>query len=129
METQDLAEESWESERVLSRNQLMDESCQYISANGSLKLLCRLDYFPEMFENETVKDCQDDLAALKKRAGDQVRVSVGTLLESKALSDLEIKTADGRVFQAHKVVLAGVVNLINPSYCLVRFLVSFQINK
>jgi hypothetical protein len=39
--------------------------------------------------------------------GDKILQSVGMLLQSQALSDLKIKTSDGKEFQAHKIILGG----------------------
>jgi hypothetical protein len=55
------------------------------------------------------KGKDEELKGLKERAGDKVLQNMGTLLDSQALSDLKIKTSDGKVFQAHKSILAGLV--------------------
>jgi hypothetical protein len=49
----------------------------------------------------------EELMGLKKRTGDEILRNVGTLFESQALSNLKIKTSDGKVFQAQKLILAG----------------------
>jgi hypothetical protein len=56
---------------------------------------------------ECKKGKDEELVGLKERAGDKVLQNMGTLLDSQALSDLRIKTSDGKVFQAHKLILAG----------------------
>jgi hypothetical protein len=65
----------------------------------------RFVQFGDIVECKTGKD--EELVGLKERAGDKVQQNVGMLLESQALSDLKIKTSDGKVFQAHKLILAG----------------------
>jgi hypothetical protein len=50
---------------------------------------------------------EEELVGLKERAGDKVLQNMGTLLDSQALSDLKIKTSDGKLFQPHKSILAG----------------------
>jgi hypothetical protein len=70
---------------------------------------------------ECKKGKDEELVGLKERAVHKVLQNMGTLLDSQALSDLRIKTSDGKVFQAHKLILAGsfcidlfsVINLIN----------------
>jgi hypothetical protein len=65
----------------------------------------RFVQFGEIVECKTETD--EELVGLKERAGDKVLQNMGTLLDSQALSDLKIKTSDGKVFQAHKFILAG----------------------
>jgi hypothetical protein len=55
------------------------------------------------------KGKEEELKGLKERVGDKVLQNMGTLLDSQALSDLKIKTSDGKVFQAHKSILEGTV--------------------
>jgi hypothetical protein len=61
--------------------------------------------FGEIEECKKGKD--EELVGLKERAGDKIQQNVRTLLQSQALSDLRIKTSDGKVFHAHKLILAG----------------------
>jgi hypothetical protein len=63
--------------------------------------------FGEIVESKMGKD--EELVGLKERAGDKILQNFGTLLDSQALSDLKIKTSDGKVFQTHKSILAGSV--------------------
>jgi hypothetical protein len=61
--------------------------------------------FGEIVECKT--ETEEELKGQKDRTGDTILQNVGTLLDSKALSDLRIKTSDGKLFQAHKLILAG----------------------
>jgi hypothetical protein len=54
-----------------------------------------------------VRGKEEELVGLKERTGDKILQNVGALMNSQALSDLKIKTSDGKVFQAHKSILAG----------------------
>jgi hypothetical protein len=65
----------------------------------------RFVQFGEIVECKTETD--EELMGLKERAGGKILQNVGKLFESQALSDLKIKTSDGKVFQAHKLILAG----------------------
>jgi hypothetical protein len=56
---------------------------------------------------ECKKGKEEELVGLKVKTGDEILQNVGTLLDSQALSDLKIQTSDGKVFQAHKSILAG----------------------
>jgi hypothetical protein len=56
---------------------------------------------------ECKKEKDEELKGLKDRTGDTILRNVGTLLDSHDLPDLKIKTSDGKVFQAHKLILAG----------------------
>jgi hypothetical protein len=67
----------------------------------------RFVQFGEIEECKKRKD--EELKRLKERAGDKILQNVGKLFESQALSDFKIKTLDGKVFQAHKLILAGSV--------------------
>jgi hypothetical protein len=65
----------------------------------------RFVQFGEIEECKKRKD--EELKGLKERTGDKILQNVGKLFESQALADLKIKTSDGKVFQAHKFILAG----------------------
>jgi hypothetical protein len=78
---------------------------RYLSPDGTLKMRIRFVQFGEIVGCKKEKD--EELVGLKERAGDKVLQNMGTLLDSQALSDLKIKTSDGKVFQAHKSILAG----------------------
>jgi hypothetical protein len=98
----------WEPFFTLS--QLRNPGCRYLSPDGTLKMHIRFVQFGEIVECKRGKD--EELKGLKERTGDKILQNVGTLLDSQALSDLRIKTSDGKVFQAHKLILAG-------SFCIV----------
>jgi hypothetical protein len=77
---------------------------------------------------ECKKGKDEELVGLKERAGDKVLQNMGTLLDSQALSDLKIKTSDGKVFQAHKLILAGSVCIFfshhshhNNRFCIILY--------
>jgi hypothetical protein len=78
-----------------------------LSTEGTLKLRIRFVQFGEIVECKTETD--EELKGLKERAGGKILQNVGKLFDSQALSDLKIKTSDGKVFQAHKSILAGSV--------------------
>jgi hypothetical protein len=86
---------------------LRKPECRHLSPDGTLKLRIRFVQFGEIVECK--KGTDEELKWLKERAGDKVLQNVGTLLDSQALSDLKIKTSDGKIFQAHKSILAGSV--------------------
>jgi hypothetical protein len=93
----------WEEFFTLS--ELKDPERRYISPEGTLKMRIRFVKFGEIVECKMGKD--EELKELKVKAGDKILQSVGKLFESQALSDLKIKTSDGKVFQTHKFILAG----------------------
>jgi hypothetical protein len=86
-------------------SQLRDPENRYLSPEGTLRMRIRFVQFGGILECKEGKD--EELVGLKERAGDKVLQNMGTLLDSQALSDLQIKTSDGKVFQAHKLILAG----------------------
>jgi hypothetical protein len=79
-------------------------SC-YLSSDGTLKMRIRFVQFAGIVECKKGKD--EELMELKVKTGDKILQSVGMLLQSQALSDLKIKTSDGKVFLAHKIILGG----------------------
>jgi hypothetical protein len=93
----------WKSFFTLS--ELKDPGCRYLSLDGTLKIRIRFVQFGEIVGCKTETD--EELVGLKERAGGKILQNVGTLLDSQALSDLKIQTSDGKVFQAHKLILAG----------------------
>jgi hypothetical protein len=78
---------------------------RYLSPDGTLKLRIRFVQFGGILECKKGKD--EELMELKERARGKILQNVGTLLNSQALSDLKMKTSDGKVFQAHMLILAG----------------------
>jgi hypothetical protein len=103
----------WEEFFILS--ELKDPERRYLSPDGTLKMRIRFVQFGGIVECKLGKD--DKLVGLKERAGDKILQNVGMLFESQALSDLKIKTSDGKVFQAHKSILGGsVFNFFQSSF-------------
>jgi hypothetical protein len=94
----------------LTLSELRNPGCRYLSSDGTLKMRIRLVQFGEILECK--QETEEELKGLKDRTGDKLRQDVGTLLDSQALSDLQIKTSDGKLFQAHKLILGG-------SFCIV----------
>jgi hypothetical protein len=84
---------------------LSKPECGWLSSEGTLKMRIRFVQFGGIVGCKKGKD--EELVGLKERTGDKVLQNMGTLLDSQALSDLRIKTSDGKVFQAHKSILAG----------------------
>jgi hypothetical protein len=76
----------------------------------------RFVQFGDIVECKKGKD--EELVGLKEKAGDKILQSVGKLLDSQALSDLKIKTSDGKVFRAHKSILGGPLILFKVIYLL-----------
>jgi hypothetical protein len=93
----------WEYFFFLSH--LRDPAWADLSADGTFKMRIRFVQFGEIVECKRGKD--EELVGLKERTGDKILQNVGALMDSQALSDLQIKTSDGKVFQAHKSILAG----------------------
>jgi hypothetical protein len=93
----------WESFFTLS--ELEDPENRWRSPHETLKLRIRFLQFGGMLGCKEGKE--EELVGLKVKTGDEILLNVGTLLESQALSDLQIQTSDGKVFQAHKSILAG----------------------
>jgi hypothetical protein len=93
----------WGNFFILS--ELRNPECRWLSPDGTLKMRFRFVQFGEIVECK--KETDEELVGLKERAGDKILQNVGMLFESQALSDLKIKTSDGKVFQAHKLILAG----------------------
>jgi hypothetical protein len=83
-------------------SELRNPENRCFSPDGTLKMRIRFVQFGEILGCKTGKD--EELKGLKERAGDKVLQNMGTLLESQALSDLKIKTSDGKLFQAHKSI-------------------------
>jgi hypothetical protein len=96
---------AWGWKKFFTLSELKDPECRYLSLDGTLKLCIRFVQFGGIVECKKGKD--EELKGLKERAGHKILQSVGKLLDSQALSDLKIKTSDGKVFQAHKFILAG----------------------
>jgi hypothetical protein len=92
-------------DKFFTLSELRKPGCRCLSADGTLKMRIRFVQFGEIVECK--KETDEELKGLKERAGDQILQNMGTLFESQALSDLKIKTSDGKVFQAHKLILAG----------------------
>jgi hypothetical protein len=84
---------------------LRDPECRYLSPDGTLKMRIRFVQFGGIVGCKQETD--EELKGLKERAGDKILQNVGNLFESQALSDLKIKTSDGKEFQAHKFILGG----------------------
>jgi hypothetical protein len=95
----------WGWPEFFTLSELKKPGCGYLSPEGTLKMRIRFVQFGEIVECKKRKE--EELVGLKERAGDEILQNVGTLLDSQALSDLKIKTSDGKVFQAHKSILAG----------------------
>jgi hypothetical protein len=95
----------WGWEEFFTLSELKDPGIRYLSPEGTLKLRIRFVQFGGIVECKMGKD--EELMELKVKTGDKILLNVRTLLESQALSDLKIKTTDGKLFQAHKIILAG----------------------
>jgi hypothetical protein len=93
---------------------LRDPECRFLSPDGTLKMRIRFVHFGGIVGWKRGKD--EELKGLKERTGDRVQQNMGTLLQSQALSDLKIETSDGKVFQAHKCILAGPLILFKVIY-------------
>jgi hypothetical protein len=91
--------------KFFTLSELKKPGCRYLSADGTFKMRIRFVQFEGIVECK--RETDEELKGLKERAGDKILQNVGTLFESQALSDLKIKTSDGKVFQAHKLILAG----------------------
>jgi hypothetical protein len=102
----------WDEFFILS--ELRDPECRYLSPDGTLKMCIRFVQFGGIVGCK--KGMDEELKGLKERTGDKVLQNMGTLLDSQALSDLRIKTSDGKVFQAHKSILAGSVYIFQSSF-------------
>jgi hypothetical protein len=92
-------------EKFFTLSQLKKPGCRYLSPDGTLKMRIRFVQFGEIVECKKATD--EEMMGLKERAGHKILQNVGMLFESQALTDLKIKTSDGKVFQAHKFILAG----------------------
>jgi hypothetical protein len=86
-------------------SELRKPGSQYFSPDETFKMRIRFVQFGEIVECKT--ETEEELKGLKDRTGDTILQNVGTLLDSQALSDLKIKTSDGKVFQAQNFILAG----------------------
>jgi hypothetical protein len=95
----------WGWADLFTLSELSKPECRYLSTDGTFKMRIRFVQFGEIVECQRGKD--EELKGLKERTGDKILQNVGALMESQALSDLKIKTSDGKVFQAHKSILAG----------------------
>jgi hypothetical protein len=96
----------WGWHGLFALSELRNPECRYLSPDGTVKMRIRFVQFGEIVEcNKKGKD--EELVGLKEKTGDKILQSVGMLLQSQALSDLKIKTSDGKVFHAHKLILGG----------------------
>jgi hypothetical protein len=95
----------WGWDEIFTLSELSKPGCRYLSPDGTLKMRIRFVQFAGIVESKKGKD--EELMELKVKTGDKILQSVGMLLQSQALSDLKIKTSDGKVFQAHKIILGG----------------------
>jgi hypothetical protein len=86
-------------------SQLRKSGSRCLSTDGTLKLSIRFVQFGGIVECKKGKD--EELKGLKERAGETILLTVGVLLDFQAMSDLKIRTSDGKVFQAYKLILAG----------------------
>jgi hypothetical protein len=77
----------------------------FLSPDGTLKMLIRFVQFGGNLECSSV--LKEDFKPLVVKAVAKVLENVGTLWRSKALSDLKIETLDGKVIEAHRLMLAG----------------------
>jgi hypothetical protein len=91
--------------KFLTFSKIRKPGTRYLSPDGTFKMRIRFVQFGGILECKKEKD--EELKGLKDRTGDTILRNVGTLLDSHDLSDLKIKTSDGKVFQAHKLILAG----------------------
>jgi hypothetical protein len=93
----------WKKFFILSEPR--NPGCRWLSPDGTLKMCIRFVQFGGIVECK--KETDEELKGLKVKTGDEILQNVGALLDSQALSDLKIKTSDGKLFQAHKLILAG----------------------
>jgi hypothetical protein len=77
----------------------------WILPDATLTMRIRFVQFGGIVECKKGKD--EELGGLKERAGGKILQNIGALLDSQVLSDLKIKTSDGKVFHSHKFILAG----------------------
>jgi hypothetical protein len=109
LEPQEVNESGWGFgyDEFCTLSELRDPEDRCLSPDGTLKMRIRFVQFGGIVECKQGKD--EELVGLKVKAGDKILQDVGALLESQALSDLKIQTSNGKVFQAHKIILAGSV--------------------
>jgi hypothetical protein len=81
---------------------------KFFSKEGDFQLCMRVEDF-EKSANSTVtlKKPSGQLGEIEAAAENNVLKKLATLLNSGAVSDLRIETADSKVFHAHKAILAG----------------------
>jgi hypothetical protein len=95
----------WGWDDFFTLSELMNPGKRFLSPQGTFKMRIRFVQFGGILECRKGKE--EELAGLKVKTGDKILQNVGTLLDSHALSDLKIKTSDGKVFQAHKLIRGG----------------------
>jgi hypothetical protein len=81
-----------------------DSINNFLTADGSLKMGIKFIQYGKKSECNPV-DGNDD--TLRQASGAKLLKDFGALLGSKSLSDLKIETKDGRIFDAHKLILSG----------------------
>jgi hypothetical protein len=114
----------WGLPEFFTLSELRDPECRYLSTDGTLKMRIRFVQFGEIVECKKGKD--EELVGLKERAGGKILQNVGALLDSQDLSDLKIKTSDGKLFQAHKLILGGWVCIFSIIILKLIDIVSFN---
>jgi hypothetical protein len=92
-----------------------------LSENGGLQMKIEFVQYGTKSECRLVGESEE---ALESASGTKALEDFGELLESKELTDLEIQTKDGKVFEAHKCILSGDLNLIRIYICVVNSAVS-----
>jgi hypothetical protein len=79
---------------------------------------CASDSYSSEGSGNAKKKKDEELKGLKERTGGKILQNVGAFLDSQALSDLKIKTSDGKLFQAHKFILAGSVCIFSSHHII-----------
>jgi hypothetical protein len=78
------------------------------TADGNLKLRIKLEQF----------DCQEKVGkqewdqAMERASNMSLVTEIGSLLDSKSLSDFKIQMEDGTVFDVHRLILKGNLKLV-----------------
>jgi hypothetical protein len=89
----------------LSGAQLTNPDSNIFTTSGDLKLRLRFTQYEK--SGQSICGKVDNLECVKRRAAEDALNDFAFLKSSSEFADLEIKTSDGEVFKAHKLILAG----------------------
>jgi hypothetical protein len=84
---------------------------KFFSNDGDLQIMIKVEHFEKSAKSTVIlKKTSGHLGEIEAAAENSVLKKLETLLNSGAVADLRIETADSKVVHAHKAILAGLLD-------------------